>query len=114
MSNFPLYNNFSKGISKKDLTASQKGDFIKKIKTVDIFGSELLYALIKVYQLEHDKNTIKLPYEGKRMKISMKFDLELFPKELKQILYKFLLSHVKKMQEDALMKENRDDISSII
>lgn len=113
MSNFPLYDNFAKGISKKDLTASQKGDFTKKIKNIDTIGAELIYALIKVYQIQNDKNTVKLPYEGKRLKTGMKFDLELFPKELKQILYKFLLTHVKKMEEDSIMNENREDITSL-
>lgn len=102
MSNFPLYTSLIKDISENDLTTVQKRNFIKKIDEIDKNGQELIYALIKCYQLENnDKNTsFTLPYNGLFNENNVIFDLDNLPKKLKQLLYKFINIHLTKMNED--------------
>lgn len=111
MSNFPLYDNLSKDISDRDLTVRQKDKFMILIDNLDTNGYELVYALIRVYQLEksEDRSTFKLPYDGKYLKNDMKFDLNQLPCELKQILFKFLQIHTETMKEEVSLQETRGD-----
>jgi len=112
MSNFPLYDNLNKNLPSEELTTKQKDKFMKYVKDIDINGSELIYALIRVYQLENseDKSTFKLPYGGKFIKYDMKFDFNELPNELKHILFKFIQIHIKTMKEENILTETRDNI----
>ena len=57
MSNFPLYDNlFSEVDTNEDLSIKEKDDFIKMIKDIDQVGCELIYVLIRVYQLENTED----------------------------------------------------------
>jgi len=96
------------------MSTKQKDKFMKLIKDIDEKGSELIYALIRVYQLENsdDKSTFKLPYGGKFVKHDMQFDFNDFPNKLKHILLKFIQIHIKSMKEESIIKENRDTIES--
>ena len=101
MSKFPLYDNLSKDIANKDLSPSQKRSFIRKIKQIDDNGCELVYVLIRMYQIENDTNTsFTVPYNGIFSKNDISFDLDQFPNKLKQLLYKFLKVHINKMNEE--------------
>jgi len=102
MSNFPLYTSLLKDLKETDLTSIQKKNFLKKIDLIDKTGQELIYALIKTYQIEnHDKNTsFTLPYGGTFNENNVLFDLEKLPNKLKQILFKFLNIHILKMKEE--------------
>jgi hypothetical protein len=101
MSRFPLYDSFSKNIEDVDLTISKKRSFLKYIKEIDANGHELVYALIRMYQVEEcEENSFTLPYNGAFIKNNIKFDLESFPFKLKQILYEFLVAHLRKMKEE--------------
>jgi hypothetical protein len=94
MSNFPLYDNIINEIkTEEDLTTKQKDEFIKLVANVDENASELIYALIRVYQLENseNKNTFTLPFNGTFINDTIKFDLNELPNKLKQILYKFIV-----------------------
>lgn len=94
MSNFPLYDNIINEVkTEEDLTTKQKDEFIKLVENVDENASELIYALIRVYQLENseNKNTFTLPYNGTFVNDIIKFDLNELPNKLKQILYKFIV-----------------------
>jgi hypothetical protein len=98
MSNFPLYDNLIAEVqSFEDLTNKQKDEFMKLVVDIDDNTSELIYALIRVYQLENseNKNTFTLPYDGKFIDKNVKFDLNELPNQLKQILHKFLILHDK-------------------
>jgi hypothetical protein len=110
MSNFPLYDNLVKDLPSEEMSTKQKDKFMKLIKDIDEKGSELIYALIRVYQLENseDKSTFKLPYGGKFIKHDMKFDLNDFPNELKHMLLKFITMHSNTMKEETEISENRD------
>tara|TARA_B100001769_G_C21681474_1_gene377393 strand:+ start:120 stop:422 length:303 start_codon:yes stop_codon:yes gene_type:complete len=96
-STFPLYNSiknitdFSKELQPKDLlTVSHK------IKKLDKSTHELIYALIKSYQIDNKQNKAHmLPYESKQLKTGVKFDMNNIPKELQCMLSKFLEMHEK-------------------
>ena len=109
MSNFPLYDSLIIEKCMEDLSFEQKDEFVKIVKNLDDNGHELIYALIRTYQLEnsHDKSTFKLPYGGKYVKNDMKFDLNELPNELKNILYKFCLIHEKTIAEEKMIEKNR-------
>lgn len=109
MSNFPLYDNLLQNISQRDLTKKQKEDLIDKIKKIDEDGAELIYALIRVYQMENssDQSTFKLPFGGIYVGNDMQFNLEQLPNRLKQILHKFIQVRDKAMEEEIVLQENR-------
>ena len=104
MSSFPLYENFMKQLDEnckvEDLSSEQKGIFIKNIKIIDKKGSELIYALIRTYQMDNKLNLSNIPYNGIKKKDNIKFDLENFPYELKHLLYKFVNIHMEAMKEE--------------
>jgi hypothetical protein len=109
MSNFPLYDSLSAEVTNVDLTTLEKDELMKLLKNIDVEGSERVYILIRMYQLENseDKSTFKIPYGGKYVKNDLKFDLNELPFELKQIIYKFVTMHCKTMEEEAKIKKNR-------
>lgn len=109
MSNFPLYDSLSADVSNLDLTTKQKDEFMKLVKNIDLEGSERIYVLIRMFQLENseDKSTFKIPYGGKYIKTDLKFDLNELPNQLKNILYKFIKIHSSTMEEELKIKKNR-------
>jgi len=102
MSKFPLYDSLSKDLPQEDLTPTEKRLFIKKIGKIDNNGHELVYALIRMYQVENnEENTsFTLPYNGIFVDSDINFDLDKFPIYLKHILFKFLSVHIDKMKEE--------------
>lgn len=101
MSNFPLYTTLSKGLPKKDLTIAQKNDFVRRITKLDSEAYDLIYALIKCYYLEHENgDSFTIPYNGTLAKDRINFNLLKFPNKLRQLLYKFVTVHKKKLKED--------------
>ena len=115
MSNFPLYDSLSVERNNEDLSFKQKDDFIKIVKSIDTKGHELIYALIRTYQLENceDKSTFKLPYGGKYVKTDIKFDLNDIPNDLKNILYKFVLKHETAIMEEKAIEQKRQNENKI-
>jgi hypothetical protein len=105
-SNFPLYTTLFTNLSDRDLTIVQKNDFIRKVSSLDPKTHELLYALIKCYFLENDGGeAFAIPYSGKLAKDRIEFNLLDFPPKLKQLLYKFVTLHQKKLLEDQKLLE---------
>ena len=101
MTSFPLFDNLLKDAVDKDLNVEEKEKFTEKIKKMDKNGYELLYTLIKIYQVqEGDPSSFIIPYNGKQLKSGVRFDLDSFPNRLKQILYKFLNLHLSSMEEN--------------
>jgi hypothetical protein len=103
MSTFPLYDNLLGEVTSfEDLTVKQKDEFMKVICDIDDNATELVYALIRVYQLENseNKNTFTLPYDGKYVENKdIRFDLNELPNQLKQMLYNFLRLYKKNKVE---------------
>jgi hypothetical protein len=105
-SNFPLYTTLNNNLPTKDLTILQKNDFIRKIPSLDFKAHELIYALIKCYFLENDNGeAFSIPYKGKLAKDRIEFNLLDFPPGLKQLLYRFVILHQKKLIEDQKLLE---------
>ena len=58
MSEFPLYDSLSKNIPETDLSFSEKRAFIKRFEKIDHEGHELVYAVIRMYQMvNNEQNT---------------------------------------------------------
>ena len=94
---FPLYDTLYRETENKDLTKDQKEELILKIKNIDSKGIELIYAIIRKYQLQNDNSSMSsftLPYKAIQQKTGVKFDLEMFPNKLKQMIYKFINIHI--------------------
>lgn len=100
--NFPLYDTLYSQASETDLTEKEKIELIKDLSKIDTIGSELIYALIKSYQINNDKDVYKVPYEGISKKGECSFDLEKLPSKLKRILQNFVNKHFQKTMEDLM------------
>lgn len=102
MSKFPLYDSLSKDLKIEDLSVMQKRAFLKRVDKMDAYGHELIYALIRMYQIENnEENTsFMLPYNGVYVNTDIHFDLDNIPKDLKNILFKFVSIHLEKMKEE--------------
>lgn len=110
---FPLYETLNKDLSKKDLTDLQKKRLIKLISKLDNDTQNLMYALIKNYFLENEReiaSPIIIPYKGKMEKDCINFDLLEFPIALRQLLYKFVMLHKKKVKEDRELEKSKQSI----
>lgn len=101
MDTFPLYTNMMIDLPTKALTASQKRSFLAKVDKMDSYGNELIFALICAYYEKHGSGDTQLPYNGTEIEGSIGFDLNDLPKELGQLLYRFINVHLKKIAEDA-------------
>jgi hypothetical protein len=104
--NFPLYHDLLKNTTDEKLDDDEKSELIKKIKKLDEPGHELIYALIRSYQLEHE-NTFGHPYDSKILKLGMKFDLENIPNQCCRMLITFCDKHLEKMKEEQKLLKNR-------
>jgi len=99
---FPLFDSINNMVSSKndELTHDTQLDLSQKIKKFDKNTQELVYALIKAYQITNpDTNQHTIPFEGKALKSGLKFDMTKFPNKLQNILAKFVELH-----------ENRTDV----
>ena len=97
-SKFPLYNSI-KNITDFDneLSHQELVNVSQKIKKLDKNTHELVYALIKSYQIDNKENKAHmLPYESKQLKTGIKFDMNNIPKGLQNMLAKFLEMHEKR------------------
>ena len=109
MSDFPLYMSLDKDIkTTRDLSKKQKNNFIDDFKIMDDKGLEMIYLLIRFYELNNKDGSRKdyqLPYHGKYEGDDIMFDFDKFPKKLKRMLFNFQKLHIKKMEEDKQKNE---------
>ena len=115
MPTFPLYDNLSRNIPKKDLTVAQKEDFVKKVETINQAGQDLIYALVEYYRMEEDKDTdIKtVAYNGtkedvSKNNVSLTWSFIDFPLKLRHILYKFMILHTTSMKEEEVRQTSKE------
>jgi len=97
-----------------EFTPESQEFFLKNIKNIDEKGYEMIYILIKTFEIENNPlyNQLKLPYEGSGVPPKeMKFDLEKFPEKLKKILFKFLTIHIKNMEEEQKITKQRQNLN---
>jgi hypothetical protein len=97
----------------KDFTRSQTTDFNKNIKLIDEKGADIIYIIIKMFEMEtNPKTTNAIPYEGKTVSAKeLKFDLCKFPLNLRHIIYRFLKIHIKNIEEENKLNLDRKNIS---
>ena len=95
MSKFPLYDDLIKNTLYTDLTVKNKNEFLNLVQKIDENGQEIMYILIKIYQIEHNENHgFTIPYGGSYADNDINFDLDKLPNKLKQLLFKFLKTHI--------------------
>ena len=93
---FPLFDSLNNMVSSENdvLTHQVQLDLSQKIKKFDKNTQELVYALIKAYQIANpDTTQHTIPFEGKKLKSGLKFDMTKFPSKLQNILSKFVELH---------------------
>jgi hypothetical protein len=88
----------------KDISCSEKKEFVKNICNIEDVH-EIIFTLIKCYYYDHEKKECDLPYHSSINDGDVSFDLLELPIKLRQLLYKFYVLHVKKMNEDKQMEK---------
>jgi len=90
MANFPLYTSL-KTITKNTTEIDGK-KFIKMFKKIDPKSHELIYALIRSFQMEKNIDVLNaaLPFEGRQLKSGYRFNFDKLPLHLQHILYEFI------------------------
>lgn len=96
----PLYQQLKKESLSVDMTVEEKEEFVKLVKTLDESGNEIIYILIRLYELDTTSKSAELPYGSKFTTKELKFDIENIPIQLRWIIYKFTKKHVVKMIEE--------------
>lgn len=87
---FPLYESLSNLKNEQDISEDDKKEMIEKINLMSTEKHEILYALIKAYNINEQYSSEELPYGGKIQKNSkLKFDLNSIPSKLQFILKSF-------------------------
>lgn len=104
-----LYETFSKNVPATELPVTKKDEFIRNIKKLDEKGNEILFILIKLHELQ-TSDSLDIPYQGKLICNELKFDMENIPPQLQHILSKFVVAHIKRMEEDAKINQDRESM----
>jgi hypothetical protein len=98
----PLFNSlFQESENNQNLTENEMKEMTESIKILDREGHEILFALIRHYQLKIDQQPIeKEPYDFKSIKSGYKFTIHKLPSKLQIMLKNFVDLHSKKLQEE--------------
>ena len=104
-----IYDTFSKDVSTTELTSTKKDELIRNLKKIDEKGNEIIFILIKLHEMKSVDNP-NIPYDGKLSSDEIKFDLENIPIQLQNILYKFVGVHLKNLEEDMKLDQERRNI----
>jgi len=101
-SQFPLFKSIL-GLTREtdtDLSKEEKTTLVEEIKKLDKNPQELLYGLIKSFDINQgDPSPVGLPFKGKKLKSGPKFNLEEMPSRLQHILKKFIEKHKEAEEE---------------
>ena len=100
--NLPIYDNLLNNIESSNDTITEKTktnliDSINKYKNTH----ELLFAIIRCYQLNNSNNITTLPFYSKYLKTKKgyKFDIENIPDKLIKVMVEFYKLHEKSMNK---------------
>ena len=65
-----LYNSLKKDVDNQPLSLSQRDDFFKNINLLDDKGYEIVYVIIKMFEIENNPKTSRdiLPYERSKIR----------------------------------------------
>jgi hypothetical protein len=100
---FPLYDTLFKKVKSNtcDISHEEKEFIVNNIASFGLSEHQFIYALIKTYQSQQSvPNSYILPFDGRQLKLGIKFKLEKFPNTLKHILLEYIHTHLKSLQED--------------
>ena len=95
MDSLPIYSTlFSKIDDNKDITKSDKDSIIENINN-NVDTHEIVFAIIKYYQIKNSNNMTSYPYGSKFLKTKngLKFDINLLPVKLIKMLVQFYIIH---------------------
>lgn len=97
MTIFPLYDQlFQTTLSKHDKKFINTDFIIEEIGKLEPEQHEIIYVLMKMYQLNTmNNNTYSLPIGCKKLKKGLKVDIELLPNSLLYIIEEFINIHIK-------------------
>lgn len=102
---FPLFQTLFKmteSLSHKNMEYKDRIALGEEIKQLDKTAHEYLYAIIRTYQLEMEKDQFQnLPYSMKVNKNSVKFEMSKMPNRLILIIKQFVELHVKSLEESS-------------
>lgn len=105
-----LYDTISKDLPSTELPMTGKDEFIKMVKKLDDKGNEIFFILMKLYEMRSCENP-GIPYDGKISSDEIKFELESLPTQLQHMLFKFMSIHLKSIEEDAKIDQERRNIT---
>ncbi len=98
MSTLPIYNNLLSSINTSDITITDD-DKQNLLKNIDAYKDthEIVFAIIRYYQLNNSNNITNLPFYCKYLKTKKgyKFDIENIPDKLIKIMIEFYKLHTK-------------------
>lgn len=100
---FPLFDTIYKQTVHTTLEMSndQKLTLAEKISALDKAGHEFIYAIIRNYQLEYDKEDFdELPYKVRVKKAGYKWEMQKLPMRLLIMIQHFVDLHLEKLQEE--------------
>ena len=98
----PLFNSlFQECENSENLSEEQIKEMTESVKILHREGHEILFALIRHYQLKIDQQPIEQePYDFKTIKSGYKFTMHKLPTKLQIMLKNFVDLHSKKLQEE--------------
>lgn len=98
---FPLYDILIKDSIDADLLPDQKKELVMLIPELDDKGHKNIFTIIRVHGLKTNSGEIfDVPYNGQKLNHQVKFNLDKLPNIVKQMIYKFVHIHDKKMKEE--------------
>ena len=101
---FPLFETIYKQTENitTDMNNDERLELGEKIQCLDKAGHEFIYAIIRNFQLEYDKDDFdELPYKVKVKKVGYKWEMDKLPKRLLIMIQHFVTLHLQKLQEES-------------
>lgn len=99
---FPLFENCMKATENDNSILDYHDRLLlsEKIKQLDKQAHEYIYAIIRTYQLEQDKDNFdNLPYHMRKNKNGVKFEMSKIPSRLILIINFFVDLHLKSLKD---------------
>jgi len=107
---FPLYDVLIKDLPDKELTKDEKMKLVSIVPSLDQNGHDIMYTLIRIHGLKTSGsgNIFDIPYDGQKLdKLTngkptrdIKFNIEKLHPIASQLVYKFAMMHIEKMEDD--------------
>lgn len=100
---FPLFDTIYKQTEGKNTNISYEDrlQLSEQIKTLDASGHEHIYAIIRYYQLEIEKDCYDdLPYNVRVNKTGLKWEMQKLPSRLIVMIQHFVDLHLKTLTEE--------------